>query len=103
MSKKNTRLNRALTFLMAVALIVGSIHLVAADNGNQYDAQEDFYVMQGDPDFKLTDAVGETPDGYTLSVVNDGDFDINAIGSYEVTYALTPVETSGGVRQVLMA
>ena len=95
-SMRKKKASRMITFLMAVAVIVGSIHLVAADNGINYDAQEDFYVMQGDPDFELTDAAGKTPDGYTLSVVNDGGFDIHTVGSYEVTYALTPVEMNGG-------
>ena len=50
-------------------------------------------LVQGEEDYDLTDDILYDDEKYTLKVVELGGFDINKIGSYEVTYSLTPVTT----------
>lgn len=86
-----TKVNRVLTFLLVVAMILGSIHLVAADNQG-YDAP-DLVLAVGQGEFDLTDDITYDEDRYTLSVVDEGGFNIYEPGIYEVRYALTPIPT----------
>ena len=76
---------------MAVAVVAGSIHWVAADTSEEvYEAQE-LILVQGAQDYDLTEGIVYDPALYELEVLDTGDFDINVPGAYEVTYSLTPV------------
>ena len=86
-----TKVNRALTCLLVVAMIVGSIHLVAADNQG-YEAP-DLVLAVGQGEFDLTDDITYDKARYTLAVIDEGDFNIYEPGIYEVRYALTPIPT----------
>ena len=86
-----TKVNRVLTFLLVVAMILGSIHLVAADN-QVYDAP-DLVLAAGQGEFDLTDDITYDEARYTLAVIDEGGFNIYEPGSYEVRYALTPIPT----------
>ena len=86
-----TKVNRALTCLLVVAMILGSIHLVAADNQG-YDAP-DLVLAAGQGEFDLTEDITYDKDRYTLAVIDKGGFNIYEPGSYEVQYALTPIPT----------
>ena len=71
------------------------VHVVAASEDEEpvYVARE-LVLTQGEEDYDLTDDI-LYDDKYTLTVGDLGGFDINKIGSYEVTYSLTPVTTEG--------
>ena len=86
-----TKVNRALTCLLVVAMVLGSIHLVAADN-QVYDAP-DLVLAAGQGEFDLTEDITYDEDRYTLAVIDEGGFNIYEPGSYEVRYALTPIPT----------
>ena len=86
-----TKVNRALTCLLVVAMVLGSIHLVAADNQG-YDAP-DLVLAVGQGGVDLTDGITYDKTRYTLAVIDEGDFNIYEPGSYEVQYALTPIPT----------
>lgn len=86
-----TKVNRALTCLLVVAMILGSIHLVAADNQG-YDAP-DLVLAAGQGEFDLTEDITYDEARYTLAVIDEGGFNIYEPGSYEVQYALTPIPT----------
>ena len=86
-----TKVNRALTCLLVVAMILGSIHLVAADN-QVYDAP-DLVLAAGQGEFDLTEDITYDEARYTLAVIDEGGFNIYEPGSYEVQYALTPIPT----------
>ena len=72
------------------------VHVVAAseDEVPVYVTRE-LVLTQGEEDYDLTDDILYDDVKYTLTVGNLGGFDINKIGSYEVTYSLTPVTTEG--------
>ena len=59
-----------------------------------YEARE-LVLVQGEEGYDLTDEILYDDVKYTLTVGDLGGFDINKIGSYEVTYSLTPVTTEG--------
>ena len=86
-----TKVNRVLTFLLVAAMIVGSIHLVAADNQG-YEAP-DLVLAAGQGEFDLTDGITYDKTQYTLEVLDKDGFNIYEPGSYEVRYALTPIPT----------
>lgn len=71
-----------------------TVHVVAASEDKEpvYVARE-LVLTQGEEDYDLTDEIVYDDVKYTLDVVELGGFDINKIGSYEVTYSLTPVTT----------
>ena len=73
-----------------------TVHVVAASEDKEpvYVARE-LVLTQGEEDYDLTDDILYDDVKYTLEVVELGGFDINKIGSYEVTYSLTPVTTEG--------
>ena len=73
-----------------------TVHVVAAseDEDPVYVTRE-LVLTQGEEDYDLTDDILYDDLKYTLEVVELGGFDINKIGSYEVTYSLTPVTTEG--------
>lgn len=94
---RRTKANRALTFVMAAALLIGSIHGVGAkEQSKAYDAPE-LTLTQGVTDYDLTDGITYDSEKYTLSVTDTGNFDINVAGDYEISYTLTEKESSVNV------
>lgn len=91
---RRTKANRALTFVMAAALLIGSIHGVGAkEQSKSYDAPE-LTLTQGVTDYDLTEGITYDSEKYTLSVTDTGNFDVNVAGDYEISYALTEKESS---------
>lgn len=91
---RRTKANRALTFVMAAALLIGSIHGVGAkEQSKAYEAPE-LTLVQGASDYDLTEGITYDSEKYTLSVTDTGNFDINVAGDYEISYALTEKESS---------
>lgn len=91
---RRTKANRALTFVMAAALLIGSIHGVGAkEQSKAYDAPE-LTLTQSVTDYDLTEGITYDSEKYTLSVTDTGNFDINVAGDYEISYALTEKESS---------
>lgn len=91
---RRTKANRALTFVMAAALLIGSIHGVGAkEQSKAYEAPE-LTLVQGASDYDLTEGITYDSEKYTLSVTDIGNFDINVAGDYEISYALTEKESS---------
>ena len=96
---RRTKANRALTFVMAAALLIGSIHGVGAkEQSKAYDAPE-LTLTQGVTDYDLTEGITYDSEKYTLSVTDTGNFDINVAGDYEISYALTEKESSVNVTE----
>ena len=94
---RRTKVNRALTFVMAAALLIGSIHGVGAkEQSKAYDAPE-LTLTQGVTDYDLTEGITYDSEKYTLSVTDTGNFDVNVAGDYEISYALTEKESSVNV------
>ena len=91
---RRTKANRALTFVMAAALLIGSIHGVGAkEQSKAYEAPE-LTLVQGASDYDLTEGITYDSEKYTLSVTDTGNFDVNVAGDYEISYALTEKESS---------
>jgi len=96
---RRTKANRALTFVMAAALLIGSIHGVGAkEQSKAYDAPE-LSLTQGVTDYDLTAGITYDSEKYTLSVTDTGNFDVNVAGDYEISYALTEKESSVNVTE----
>lgn len=96
---RRTKVNRALTFVMAAALLIGSIHGVGAkEQSKAYDAPE-LTLTQGVTDYDLTEGITYDSEKYTLSVTDTGNFDVNVAGDYEISYALTEKESSVNVTE----
>ena len=96
---RRTKANRALTFVMAAALLIGSIHGVGAkEQSKDYDAPE-LTLTQGVTDYDLTEGITYDSEKYTLSVTDTGNFDINVAGDYEISYTLTEKESSVNVTE----
>ena len=96
---RRTKANRALTFVMAAALLIGSIHGVGAkEQSKAYDAPE-LTLTQGVTDYDLAEGITYDSEKYTLSVTDTGNFDINVAGDYEISYALTEKESSVNVTE----
>ena len=96
---RRTKANRALTFVMAAALLIGSIHGVGAkEQSKAYDAPE-LTLTQGVTDYDLTAGITYDSEKYTLSVTDTGNFDINVAGDYEISYALTEKESNVNVTE----
>lgn len=96
---RRTKANRALTFVMAAALLIGSIHGVGAkEQSKAYDAPE-LTLTQGVTDYDLTEGITYDSEKYTLSVTDTGNFDVNVAGDYDISYALTEKESSVNVTE----
>lgn len=96
---RRTKVNRALTFVMAAALLIGSIHGVGAkEQSKAYDAPE-LTFTQGVTDYDLTEGITYDSEKYTLSVTDTGNFDVNVAGDYVISYALTEKESSVNVTE----
>lgn len=62
---RRTKVNRALTFVMAAALLIGSIHGVGAkEQSKAYDAPE-LTLTQGVTDYDLTEGITYDSEKYT--------------------------------------
>lgn len=98
-----TKVNRVLTFLLVAAMIVGSIHLVAADDVDE-SKQPDLTLTLGQKNVDLTAGINYDKSRYDLAITNDGGFDINVVNDtgYRVEFSLTPkaaqVEEGAGTR-----
>ena len=76
--------------LLIVLLVVGAIGGVAAKElVSIYDAP-DLYLTQGSEEYDLLEGIIYDSSKYELAVKDTGDFDIEAIGEYQVSYTLTP-------------
>ena len=96
---RRTKANRALTFVMAAALLIGSIHGAGAkEQSKAYDAPE-LTLTQGVTDYDLTEGITYDSEKYTLSVTDTGNFDVNVAGDYVISYALTEKESSVNVTE----
>ena len=90
------KFDRALTLLLALAVIVGSVHWALGEADNELPDgvfAPELPLMQSDPDFNpdvdIYDNISYPEDRYTnLRVVDWAGFNINELGEYELTYAL---------------
>ena len=90
------KFDRALTLLLALAVIVGSVHWALGEADNELPEgvfAPELPLMQSDPDFDpavdIYDNISYPEDRYTnLRVADWAGFDINVQGEYELTYAL---------------
>ena len=93
MKKHKGKTKRWLAGILSAVLVIGSINLVDALEGSNgesalYDAPE-LTITQGATDYDLMKDITYDSSMYELAVVNDGGFDVNTVGDYEVTYSLT--------------
>ncbi len=90
---KGKKKNRIIAVVSALAVVVGMIGAIAANEVKEevyYEAPE-LYLVQGAESYDLTAGISFDADRYTLDIADMGGFDINVPGSYEITYSLTPV------------
>ena len=93
MKKHKGKTKRWLAGILSAVLVIGSINLVDALEGSNgesalYDAPE-LTITQGATDYDLMKDITYDSSLYELAVVNEGGFDVNTVGDYEVTYSLT--------------
>jgi len=96
MKKKQGR--RVLYGLVGVVMAATAIGGVAAKESKPYDAPE-LRLAKGMDDYNLLEGITYNEDKYELEVADEGQFDIDVLGKYEVEYALIPVdpeETAAG-------
>ena len=92
MKKRAYEKNRRILYVVLSALlIIGAIGGVAARelNSKPYDAP-DLYLTLGSETYDLLEGITYDSDSYDLAVKDDGGFNINQVGKYEVSYTLTP-------------
>lgn len=93
MKKRKGKTKRWLAGILSAVLVIGSINLVDALEGSNgesalYDAPE-LTITQGAETYDLKEGITYDSSLYELAVVNEGGFDVNTEGDYEVTYSLT--------------
>ena len=93
MKKHKGKTKRWFAGILSAVLVIGSINLVDALEGSNgesalYDAPE-LTITQGAETYDLKEGITYDSSLYELAVVNDGGFDVNTVGDYEVTYSLT--------------
>ena len=96
MKKKQGR--RVLYGLVGAVMAATAIGGVAAKESKPYDAPE-LRLAKGMDDYNLLEGITYNEDKYELEVADEGQFDIDVLGKYEVEYALIPVdpeETAAG-------
>ena len=88
--KQNNQNNRKFLYLLAgMLLLLGAIGVVSAkQTASIYDAP-DLHLVQGSEKYDLMEGITYDSGKYELEVKDTGDFDINTIGKYEVSYTLT--------------
>lgn len=96
MKKTKGKRKRYLAAGLSLALVLGSIQLIGAEEISPQEEPEevpyevsDLTLLQGDEDYDLTDGITYDSDSYELVVTDLGGFDINVPGEYEVGYTLT--------------
>ena len=89
--KKNKR-HLGIYMLTAACLLIGAIGGVTAYENRQDGKVPDLQLTVGQSGYDLMAGITYDSEKYTLSVEDTGGLDINRIGKYEVTYALTPLE-----------
>ena len=89
--KKNKR-HRGIYMMTAACLLIGAIGGVAAYENRPDQKVPDLQLTVGQSGYDLMAGITYDSEKYTLSVEDTGGLDINRIGKYEVTYALTPLE-----------
>lgn len=89
--KKNKR-HRGIYMLTAACLLIGAIGGVTAYENRPDQKVPDLQLTVGQSGYDLMAGITYDSEKYTLSVEDTGGLDINRIGKYEVTYALTPLE-----------
>ena len=102
---KNTlkrKKHKFIAVVSALAVIAGTISGIAANELTEntiemeYEAPE-LHLIQGAEEYDLTEGIQYDAEKYTLEVINTGGFDIDLLGSYEVSYRLTMItQTSVG-------
>ena len=92
---RRTKANRALTFVMAAALLIGSIHGVGAkEQSKAYDAPE-LTLTQGVTDYDLTEGITyDSEKVYPCPSLTQETLTSMMAGDYEISYALTEKESS---------
>lgn len=91
-----TKVNRVLTFLLVAAMILGSIHLVAADNTPQDTSAPlgnvpDLTLTRGQKEYDLTAGIEYDKSKYeNLQIVNEEAFTTDVVGEFTVEFTLTP-------------
>lgn len=93
MKKHKGKTKRWLAGILSAVLVIGSINLVDALEGSNgesalYDAPE-LTITQGATDYDLMKDITYDHSLYELAVTDEGGFDVNTVGDYEVTYSLT--------------
>ncbi len=93
MKKHKGKTKRWLAGILSAVLVIGSINLMDALEGSNaesalYDAPE-LTITQGAETYDLKEGITYDSSMYELAVVNNGGFDVNTVGDYEVTYSLT--------------
>lgn len=93
MKKHKGKTKRWLAGILSAVLVIGSINLVDALEGSNgesalYDAPE-LTITKGAETYDLKEGITYDSSMYELAVVNEGGFDVNTVGDYEVTYSLT--------------
>ncbi len=89
--KQKNQNNRKFLYLLAgMLLLIGAIGVVSAkQTASIYDAP-DLHLVQGSEKYDLEEGITYDSGKYELAVKDMGDFDIQTIGKYEVSYTLTP-------------
>ncbi len=94
MKKCKGKTKRWLAGFLSAVMVIGSINLVGAlEHGEAapYDAPE-LTIMQGADTYDLKEGITYDSSLYELAVVDEGGFDVNVPGDYEVTYSLTSLD-----------
>lgn len=89
--KKNKR-HLGIYMLTAVCLLIGAIGGVTAYENRPDGKVPDLQLTVGQSGYDLMAGITYDSEKYTLAVEDTGGLDINRIGKYQVTYALTPLE-----------
>lgn len=86
--------------LVGSTLVIWGTGLVTAEEKAPYEAEE-LRLEQGSGEYDLTEGIKYNRDRYTLEIENDGGFDINVLGKYQVAYALHPglEESTEGMKE----
>ena len=82
-----TQDNQVITFQRTVTV------KAAVEESVEFEVPE-LYLEQGQEEYDLTAGITYDSEKYILSVTDTGDFDINVVGDYEISYTLTGKENS---------
>ena len=82
---------RILYGLVGAVMAATAIGSVAAKESKPYDAPE-LRLAKGMEDYNLLEGITYNENKYELEIADEGQFDIDTLGKYEVEYALIPVD-----------